>query len=323
MYYPYFRGRQNELLCLREMLEQNKLSDKIIPIVEPVRCNNTFFSTLETFIKNDRTIVIIQNPEVGRYHQEFQTMLKTADKAEDEKSRKKAEEQIKKNLEILKDRHLIPAYLMGDKVVNDIFAGDINKENVILINKGKENYNYYVQYGEKICGKITIIPNDMDFKDELAGDAVVLEDAFNKAKRNADYSDCVDEFFSKNHITYKKRGYQGFADYSVVGDIYEESGFSPLAIAIHIVYFDEKKMLQIHHFVSDTNEKSTDLPRKFEEAMEKLQSWELLGRIKMTAGLSGLFSYYRNGRFPGLGLIKKYSLMHHMELMSDYLGENA
>ena len=43
MYFPYLRGRQNELLCLRELLEARVLIDKIVPIIEPVRFNSTLF----------------------------------------------------------------------------------------------------------------------------------------------------------------------------------------------------------------------------------------------------------------------------------------
>ena len=55
-----------------------------------------------------------------------------------------------------------------------------------------------------------------------------------KAKRNVDYIESPDELFSRNHLVYRKRGYVGFSDYSIVGDAYEESGFAPLAVAIHI-----------------------------------------------------------------------------------------
>lgn len=146
-----------------------------------------------------------------------------------------------------------------------------------------------------------------------------MEDVYNKARRNIDYINKPDEFFSKNHLIYDKRGYQGFSDYSVVGDVYEETGFAPLAIAIHIVYFDKKKVLRIHHFVSDSNENISDPARKFEEAMEKLIKWDGLVNVKQTNGLSNLISYYKQGRFPGLGVIKKYSLMHHIELIGDFL----
>ncbi len=42
-------------------------------------------------------------------------------------------------------------------------------------------------------------------------------------------------------------------------------------------------------------------------------------RVKYTKGLMGLINYYENGRFPGLGVIKKFSLMHHVELMGRFL----
>lgn len=34
MYFPYLRGRQYELIALRELLENNKLSNNVIPIIE-------------------------------------------------------------------------------------------------------------------------------------------------------------------------------------------------------------------------------------------------------------------------------------------------
>ena len=65
MYFPYLRGRQNELLCLRELLEAEKLGEKIVPIIEPVRFNSTLFSTLTKFIDMHRNIIIIVNPKLG------------------------------------------------------------------------------------------------------------------------------------------------------------------------------------------------------------------------------------------------------------------
>lgn len=51
MYFPYLRGRQNELLCLRELLNAGKLSSKVIPIIEPVRFSSTFFQRLLNLLK--------------------------------------------------------------------------------------------------------------------------------------------------------------------------------------------------------------------------------------------------------------------------------
>lgn len=89
MYYPYFRGRQNELLCLRELLEENILSESITPVLEPVKFSSTFFITLKKFVENDREIIVIQNPVVGKFVKEYKKVLKDAEGTEhDEKKGK-------------------------------------------------------------------------------------------------------------------------------------------------------------------------------------------------------------------------------------------
>ena len=144
-----------------------------------------------------------------------------------------------------------------------------------------------------------------------------------KAKRNLDYIDSPDESFSRNHLVYKKRGYEGFSDYSIVGAAYEESGFAPLAVAIHIMYFGQKEELRVHHFVSESNENISDTAGKFAEAMQNMLNWEYFSSIPNTLGLQSLRNYYSLGKFPGLGVIKKCSIMHHIELIGKYLEVNA
>lgn len=318
MYYPYFRGRQNELLCLRELLENDKLSEKVIPVIEPVRFNSTLFSTLSKFIEKDRNIIIITNPEVGKFNEEYNDKILQIKKS-DESKQEKLRNILENYKKIINDDHIKRGYIVKEDIIERIRNGKIKSDLSYFFNRDKGNYSFYLEYGEELKAEKTFIPKDEDFKDEVYGDTVILEDVYNKARRNIDYINKPDEFFSKNHLIYDKRGYQGFSDYSVVGDVYEETGFAPLAIAIHIVYFDKKKVLRIHHFVSDSNENISDPARKFEEAMDKLIKWDGLVNVKQTNGLSNLISYYKQGRFPGLGVIKKYSLMHHIELIGDFL----
>ena len=188
-----------------------------------------------------------------------------------------------------------------------------------FINIEKGNYHYYEEYGEKITGKYTVVPKGGDFEDIIEDDIIILEDGYRKAKRNIDYIENPDEPFSRNHIVYKKRGFVGFSDFSMVGNEFDESGFAPLAIAIHIMYFGNREELRVHHFVSESNESISDPARKFEEAMNSLISWEQFDVIPKTIGLNSLIECYNMGKFPGLGVIKKYSLMHHIEMMGEYL----
>ena len=163
-----------------------------------------------------------------------------------------------------------------------------------------------------------VIPDKGDFRRRIRPNRVMCEDHFPKQTRNIDYSDIETEFFSSDHLYYADDGYKGFADYSVVGEEYSETGFAPYAVAIHIVYFDTKNILRIAHFVSDSNDDISDPARKFAEAVKKLVEWNKTMKLD-TVGIREFEAAYRNKTYPGLGVVKKYSIMHHLELMSKYL----
>lgn len=319
MYFPYLRGRQNELLCLRELLDAGKLSSKVIPIIEPVKFSSTFFSTLTKFIEMNRKVIVIRNPKVGSFSKELTDMRKNIEKENYENKKEKLQKTLDGYKNVWNDPGIQKAYVVDSKVISDIIENKIDVKDVVMINIEKGNYHYYEEYGEKITGKYTVVPKGGDFEDIIEDDIIILEDGYRKAKRNIDYIENPDEPFSRNHIVYKKRGFVGFSDFSMVGNEFEESGFAPLAIAIHIMYFGNREELRVHHFVSESNESISDPARKFEEAMNNLISWEQFDVIPKTIGLNSLIECYNMGKFPGLGVIKKYSLMHHIEMMGEYL----
>lgn len=319
MYFPYLRGRQNELLCLRELLDAGKLSSKVIPIIEPVKFSSTLFSTLTKFIEMGHQVIVIRNPEVGSFRKESGDMIKNIEKESDEKKKEKIRKTLEGYKEVWNNPQIQTAYLVDDDVISMVREKKLDAKDVVMINIKKGNYRYYEEYGEEIVGKYTVVPKGGDFEDIIEDDIIILEDSYRKAKRNIDYIENPDELFSRNHIVYKKRGFVGFSDFSMVGNDFDESGFAPLAIAIHIMYFGNRDELKIHHFVSESNESISDPARKFEEAMNKLVSWENFDIIPKTIGLDNLIECYNIGKFPGLGVIKKYSLMHHIQMMGEYL----
>lgn len=319
MYFPYLRGRQNELLCLRELLDAGKLSSKVIPIIEPVKFSSTLFSTLTKFIEMGHQVIVIRNPEVGSFRKESDEMIKNIEKESDEKKKEKIRKTLEGYKEVWNNPQIQKAYLVDDNVISLIREKKLDAKDIVMINIKKGNYRYYEEYGNEIIGKYTVVPKGGDFEDIIEDDIVILEDNYRKAKRNIDYIENPDELFSRNHIVYKKRGFSGFSDFSMVGSDFDESGFAPLAIAIHIMYFGNRDELKIHHFVSESNESISDPPRKFEEAMNKLVNWENFDIIPKTIGLDNLIECYNIGKFPGLGVIKKYSLMHHIQMMGEYI----
>lgn len=59
MYFPYLRGRQFELIALRDLVDKGVLSDKIIPIIEPVKLSSTLIKTIESYGKKVNNLVLL------------------------------------------------------------------------------------------------------------------------------------------------------------------------------------------------------------------------------------------------------------------------
>src|SRR5690554_4446647 len=69
MYQPYIRGKQFELIGIRDLttfvLSPNK--EKVSPIIEPVKDSSTLKTTLKELVNNDVNFTIIVNPQVGSF----------------------------------------------------------------------------------------------------------------------------------------------------------------------------------------------------------------------------------------------------------------
>lgn len=204
MYFPYLRGRQNELLCLRELLDAGKLSSKVIPIIEPVKFSSTFFSTLTKFIEMNRKVIVIRNPKVGSFSKELNDMRKNIEKESDENKKQKLQKTLDGYKNVWNDSGIQKAYLVDGKVISDIIENKLDAKDAVMINIEKGNYHYYEEYGEEVTGKYTVVPKGGDFEDIIDDDIIILEDGYRKAKRNIDYIENPDELFSRNHIVYKK-----------------------------------------------------------------------------------------------------------------------
>lgn len=303
MYFPYLRGKQYELIALRELVEKGLLSDKVIPIIEPIKLTPTLKSTLAKFVETEREIGIILNSQVGKFNKEY-----------------KAEERDSHFEELLSSKYVIKAHVMNDSSafeVKQLEREGQSSEELMVLHINKNHLSKYQTIFEGASLLNTMIPDDTLFRNTIPTNRILLEDRFPKLDRNSDYKN-KDEFFSADHLYYKDNNYIGFSDYSIVGEKFKESGFAPYAVAIHIVYFNKKKHLRVKSFVSDSNDNYNDPAGKFYEAVGHLNEW--LGNKDInTNGLQQLKEHYQNQTYPSLGPVKKLSIMHHLELMSNYL----
>lgn len=316
MYFPYMRGRQYELLGLRELVLNNLLGDYVIPILEPVKLSSTLTKTMYEYIKASQPISIIRNPLVGSFLKDLR----------DVKDGSKEASHKEEFLTQYDSATIIKSMIMqknAQSLLEDWSKKGVNKNELLVINIDRDYLDLYEREFDGVNPKYALIPDESAFRRRVRQNRVLLDDKFEKQSRNADYQDETDEFFSDDHLYFKDDDYKGFSDYSVIGNEYLEAGFAPYAVAIHIVYFATDKSLRVKHFVSDSNEDITNPAKKFYEALSKLATWyEAEPKpVELTLGLKTLLEHYEKQTYPGLGSVKKLSLMHHLELMGKYLSE--
>ena len=167
MYFPILRGRQFELLALRECVNKSLLSNKIIPIVEPVKVSSTYTKTVDSFIKAGKPIAVIRNPQVGSW-------VKDLKKESNAKIREQASEQ-------LKDANVISSFYVTSKLDAHIKHAEKNGIPIDSLLLLCNNPDYLGNY-EEVIGDRTplynVIPDKGDFRRRIRPNRVMCEDHF-------------------------------------------------------------------------------------------------------------------------------------------------
>jgi len=302
MYFPYFRGRQYELLALKELVKSGLIGKSVIPVVEPVKLSSTFNGTLTEFNNASVPLALIFNPAVGDLTNNpniFSSLYPYIN-----------------NSKLISPAVIINAHTKN--IMDFLESNGFSKNSLLTILDDRDCISIYENIFGNNFPKYTLFTEERQIRRTVKQNKVMFEDKFRKKDRNADYPS--DEFFSEDHLYFSEEGYAGFGDYSIIGNEYTESGFAPYAVAIHIIYFDNDSNLRVRHFVSDSNEDISDVAGKFYEAVSKLAEWYKSGQERqLTTGLRILLDHYKNRTYPGLGTLKKLAVMHHLELMGKFL----
>ncbi|MGV3509040.1 MAG: sce7725 family protein [Sphingobacteriaceae bacterium] len=312
MYFPYLRGKQFELLALRELVKLPILPHKISPIVEPLKKETKGLDTLVKALgTGDVSIQLVVNPEYG---------------------------DLKSGSDLLLD---VVCSLQQQGYSNVIPAFHINKDKDFkllesaITNYGIDTFGYSLIHLNQISsvselaklfsstnGKYNIIHVNhlVALRRSFPKSSVAyLSDPFKKQVRNVDYLEDTDENFSNDHLYYEDEGFVGYGDYLTIGAPYSDGGRLPFAVVIHLTYEEtETSHIRIRHFVSDSNDDDSDIPGKFSEALEKLIEFVDENGID-TLAVREFKSLHSRGAYPGLGVIKKLSIMHHIELVQSLL----
>ena len=310
MYHPYFRGKQFELLTIRETAKLMAESG-FVPIIEPVKEGLSGLDrALKAICEAKGNAIVIVNPHHGDLAHDGGGISKMLTNSYLDKGGITAGILLTTGMTVAeaidcytKHKDHNPSFIHGGFTHGKALAEKLGEE--------KPTQIFFAAHTGKLYWK------------HFAGcKRVLIKDGF-KRRRNADYEE--HEKFSGLHLTYMDDGMDGFGDFLIVGDDYSESGGPAYAVAIHLTYIDpdSEDEMYVYHFVSDSNATPTDPAGKFAEALDKLIA-------KLDAGDSNLFEgdavtdfrdLHEKGHFPGLGSIKKLSMKHHIETLADYLGK--
>ncbi|MDH5602488.1 MAG: sce7725 family protein [Cyclobacteriaceae bacterium] len=308
MYFPYIRGKQYDLIAMKELgdvLQSN--GSKISPIIEPVKDSPTLKNTLADLASRSINFNIIVNPSVGDLTNSTQQIIG-----------------ILENELVTYSNYQIAILVdqgFGDVEYLDLIrAGSIKASGFTLIhNAVVENPVELLELHQSVIPVVNNIVNfqktNRRYDRNFEADTVVsLEDFFNAQNKNADFLNINESFFSEEHLFFKRDGIKGFSDFLTIGESYSETGFLPYAVVIHLTYADQDRKIRIRHFVSDSNNDSSDIGGKFAEALDKLIVWVNDNGLD-TLAVRHFRDLHYNGHFPGLGSLKKLSIMNHIEIV--------
>jgi len=223
MYYPYFRGKQYELIAIREMAETMATSG-FCPIIEPVRASVSGLQrTLAAVMEAGGSAIVIVNPQFGDFQGDHRTLADLVQVDLDP-------ERISAGVLLTASTTLESALRHRDANTSYrptfIHFGFLSAKALIAEEGAPTKERAHVFLDDSSTGRLY----RRHFREFTR---VLLRDGFRKVK-NADYRDSQREPFSDLHATFGEEGMEGFGDFLVVGNTYTEGGGPAYAVAIHL-----------------------------------------------------------------------------------------
>jgi hypothetical protein len=315
MYFPYLRGKQYELLALKELSALLGSQHKVVPIIEPVRgtAGSGLDRCLVSLMDSAVDCILVMNPRVG----ELLNPLVAPD---------------------------IAGYLSQQ-------TGSANWNLGLIVDERTDVAALTTSYRNQAAGQAAPSHPDpqgprrrprrpplahlrsqpRDGRDRRSLEAsllprssfiltrVTLRDGFPGEERNAAYLGKEESVFTDDHLFFAEESWYGFSDYLTIGEPYSDGGFTPRAVAIHWTYEPQVGgPVMIRHFTSVSNGDTSNVGGKFLQAAGKLVAFLDAQNIHTQAS-DVMRTHAANSTYPGLGIVKKLSIQNHLELVSGIL----
>jgi hypothetical protein len=305
-YVPFFRGKQYELMAVRDLADRIAERGNIIPLIEPVKGNPSTRISLDQYVDVSMPFMFVCNPLQGEFARDENRLFAEI------------------TSEILMEYdNWIPTIQIAEGTTEDELAAFLVRYDgyalAAIYQDLPSDGSTQVMLAERmtrhvfLSGKVgTEYINSIDREQR-----VIISDRFNRRDRNADYP--ARELFTDMNTRAGNPDGVDFGDFSIVGDYYTETGGPAYAVALHHIHFKgEGGPLYVSHFISDRTETSVDTPGKTIEAVVKLVAALDAGLSPNNTDACGEYrDMARSQTYRGLGYMKKLAIKHHLEVMLD------
>ncbi|WP_339543230.1 sce7725 family protein [Pseudomonas sp. JAI120] len=309
MYYPILKGKQFELTALRE-LAGHIPAGNVCPILEPVNLNLApLATTISELTEAGVSSWVVINPSQSEFasgsgsniFSSLRTHLATIGAGQGSfvpciKIRDGSDA-----LAIALLRSItIPFVAYVEGVITPALVSDLMKASAVALNPDKTDISVW-----------GVLPR-----------AVLFHDGFDKKTRNLDYG--TESYYSNLHNGYRTcPNAIGFGDYTILSERLVEGGGPAFVVTLHISYLDPSRSTQMYvrHFSSySDNDSQSDPGGKFREALDLLISHisKNPGNFVNTEGLQEFITLHSSRHYPGLGMVKKASIKHHIQTLSSW-----
>ena len=304
MYFPYLRGKQFEILAVRA--SQFLSGNRIIPVFEPTNLSQTTLNRFRKIAKNGVKFSVIVNSASGTPPPQPVATIS-----------------VLRDLESHVPGAVLPAFeIRAGQPLSAVkgFAQTFKAQQCVLVHRNHTHSYAALRRSIKSLSRPAV-------QILLAGGAslnvvkslpavgrVLLRDGFSRCARNADYPNRSN--FDDLLYTYKALGFDGFSDFSIVGDVYSPSGGAAIHVAIHLTELDQATIVA-NHFVSQTPPQRGNNQAKYFSALKLLMS-HTGSPPNANFNTRGVRDYHQSNsrrHYPGLGKLKQWSMMHHMEII--------
>jgi len=304
MYFPYLRSNTNEVLAVYELAPKLAKSGLVVPLFNVVNANDVFASRVKRIIEEGHKVCVIANTAPFDQRGELYDLL----------------DELEANFAGL----VLPGFELiadtSDSAVRDFAKRFAQRQTVIVHRKQSAIADLRASLKGLVKPAVHVyfedcLPGAKAHAAPSIGD-VIVKDGFAKKLKNGLYP--PQSQFSTYLDAYLGAGYLGFGDFAAIGDHYKVGGGKASNVALHLTERLNGKMV-CNHFVSDDAYVDSHIHFQYEDALDKLKGY-VGNPIKKIFGTTGVINgYLGDPGFHGLGLPKRWSLKHNLEMIEGFL----